>query len=155
MQNPETVRSIISELRDTGIRIGIDDFGTGYSSLAHLHRLPLDLLKIDKSFIQGMLTCSETREIVRTIIALAQNLHLDIVAEGVETLEQQQLLFEMGCTHAQGYLYSRSMPSDDVTAFLRDYAPLAQPLRSSLPFSEIEDRLQRSQKLLDVLRSPQ
>lgn len=154
MQNPDTVRSIINELRDMGIRIGIDDFGTGYSSLAYLHRLPLDLLKIDKSFILNMMSCSETREIVRTIIALAQNLHLDIVAEGVETVEQQQVLFEMGCTHAQGFLYSRSMPSDAVATFLRTYEPRLPRQKLSRQFSEIEDRLDQSTQLLLSLREP-
>ncbi len=155
MQNPDTVRSIINELRDTGIRIGIDDFGTGYSSLAYLHRLPLDLLKIDKSFIQNMMTCNETQEIVRTIIALAQNLHLDTVAEGVETVEQQQLLFEMGCTHAQGFLYSKSMASDDVGEFLRNYRPQSIKTPANHPFAEIEARLQHSAELLESLRDRQ
>jgi len=148
MQNPEQARSIISELREIGIRIGIDDFGTGYSSLAYLHRLPLDLLKIDKSFVQNMLQCSETREIVRTIIALAQNLNLDIVAEGVETKDQQQLLFEMGCTHAQGYLYSKSIPAENVDGFLQNYllqSPQANRLRAH---SEIEQRLEQAAQLL-------
>jgi diguanylate cyclase (GGDEF)-like protein/PAS domain S-box-containing protein len=149
MQNPEQVRSIISELRDTGIRIGIDDFGTGYSSLAYLHRLPLDLLKIDKSFILGMLTCGETREIVRTIISLAQNLDLDIVAEGVETPEQQQLLFEMGCTHAQGYLYSKSMPAESVLTFLQNFKPDIPRVSQVRKHGEIEDRLERARELLE------
>jgi diguanylate cyclase (GGDEF)-like protein/PAS domain S-box-containing protein len=148
MQNPEYVRSIISELREFGIRIGIDDFGTGYSSLAYLHRLPLDLLKIDKSFVHNMLPCSETREIVRTIITLAQNLNLDIVAEGVETKEQQQLLFEMGCTHAQGYLFSRSIPASHVEGFLRNYTPKHPPGTRVRPHSEIQDRLEQAAELL-------
>lgn len=148
MQNPEYVRTIISELREFGIRIGIDDFGTGYSSLAYLHRLPLDLLKIDKSFVRNMLQCGETREIVRTIITLAQNLNLDIVAEGVETNEQQQLLFEMGCTHAQGYLYSRSIPASQVEGFLCTYTPQQPPGARIRPHSEIEDRLENAAELL-------
>ncbi len=148
MQNPEQIRQIVSELRGRGIRIGIDDFGTGYSSLAYLHRLPLDLLKIDKSFVQNMLFCGETREIVRTIITLAQNLNLDIVAEGVETPEQHQLLFDMGCTHAQGYLFSKSIPNAEVIPFLRSYAtrtPQSVPLRTH---ADIHDRLERSAELL-------
>lgn len=123
MQNPEAVRQIMNDLRATGIRIGIDDFGTGYSSLAYLHRLPLDVIKIDKSFVRDMMICTETREIVRTIIALGHNLELDIVAEGVETREQQELLFQLGCTHAQGYLYARPMASDTVVGFLRSFQP--------------------------------
>ncbi len=147
MQNPEQARSIISELREIGIRIGIDDFGTGYSSLAYLHRLPLDLLKIDKSFVQNMLQCSETREIVRTIITLAQNLNLDIVAEGVETKDQQQLLFEMGCTHAQGYLYSKSIPAANVDGFLQNYVLQSPQTNRLRPHSEIEQRLGQAAQL--------
>ncbi len=70
-----------------------------------------------------MMVCTETREIVRTIIALGHNLELDIVAEGVESREQQELLFQLGCTHAQGYLYARPMPSDSVVGFLRSFQP--------------------------------
>jgi diguanylate cyclase (GGDEF)-like protein/PAS domain S-box-containing protein len=148
MKNPEHVRRIIHDLRETGIRVGIDDFGTGYSSLAYLHRLPLDVLKIDKSFVHNMHSCSETREIVRTIIALSQNLDLDIVAEGVETRDQQQMLFEMGCTHAQGYLYSRPIPAETVSEFLRSYQPI--PAQHSLTGTraEIEARLQHAEELL-------
>lgn len=115
---PEQTRIVMNELRDLGIRIGIDDFGTGYSSLAFLHRIPLDQLKIDHSFVHKMLNCSETRNIVRTIISLAQNLNLDVVAEGVETEAQRDLLYDMGCSHAQGYLYSPPVPGFDVPGLL-------------------------------------
>ena len=148
MQKPELVEQVISELRDAGIRIGIDDFGTGYSSLAYLHRLPLDLLKIDKSFVRNMHTCSETRAIVRTIITLAQSLNLDIVAEGVETPEQQRLLFEMGSTHAQGYLYSKPIPGDAVEGFLDKYTPLLPPSQPRRPHEEIEQHLELAADLL-------
>ena len=116
---PEQTRSMMNELRDRGIRIGIDDFGTGFSSLAFLHRIPLDLLKIDHSFVHSMVHCSETRDIVRTIINLAQSLNLDVVAEGVETAEQRDLLYEMGCSHAQGYLYSEPVPGGNVQNLLK------------------------------------
>ena len=149
MQNPEQARAIIGELREIGIRIGIDDFGTGYSSLAYLHRLPLDLLKIDKSFIQNILNCSETREIVRTIITLAQTLNLDIVAEGVETQDQQRLLFEMGCTHAQGFLYSRSMPTQNVSEFIRHWVSVPAESGRPRPHAEIEYHLEQAASLLE------
>ncbi len=115
---PEQTRIVMNELRDLGIRIGIDDFGTGCSSLAFLHRIPLDQLKIDHSFVHKMLSCSETRDIVRTIVNLAQSLNLDVVAEGVETEEQRDLLYEMGCSHAQGYLYSQPVSGFDVPGIL-------------------------------------
>lgn len=115
---PEQTRAVMNDLRDLGIRIGIDDFGTGFSSLSFLHRIPLDLLKIDQSFVHKMLDCSETRDIVRTIINLAQNLNLDVVAEGVETAEQRDLLYQMGCTHAQGYFYAQPVPGPEVLLLL-------------------------------------
>lgn len=115
---PEQTRAVMNELRDLGIRIGIDDFGTGYSSLSFLHRIPLDLLKIDQSFVHKMLDCCETRDIVRTIINLAQNLNLDVVAEGVESAEQRDLLYRMGCTHAQGYFYAQPVPGVKVPELL-------------------------------------
>lgn len=118
VENPKAVRSIVSELRAAGLRIGIDDFGTGVSSLATLHRLPLDLLKIDESFVTAMVDNEESREIVRTIISLARSLRLDTVAEGVETVQQEQLLIEMGCTHAQGFLYSQPVTEFDLPAII-------------------------------------
>jgi len=127
---PEQTRIMMNQLRDLGIRIGIDDFGTGFSSLAFLHRIPLDLLKIDHSFVHNMLHCGETRDIVRTIISLAQNLNLDVVAEGVETFEQRDLLFQMGCSHAQGYLYSHPVPGSDIPNLLKRNEALPSILRS-------------------------
>lgn len=126
--NPEQTRSMMNDLRDLGIRIGIDDFGTGFSSLAFLHRIPLDLLKIDNSFVRNMMQCGETRDIVRTIINLAENLNLDVVAEGIETDEQRDLLFEMGCSHAQGYLYSQPVLSSEIPNLL-----LSNETQQSLP----------------------
>lgn len=119
MENPEVARVVVGELRAAGFRIGIDDFGTGYSSLAYLHRLPLDLLKIDKSFVRDMLSSTDGREIVRTIVTLAQSLNLDIVAEGVETEIQRKMLFDLGCTHAQGYLFSRPLSVQDLTTLMQ------------------------------------
>jgi len=116
--NPEQTRTVMNELRDLGIRIGIDDFGTGTSSLPFLHRIPLDQLKIDRSFVHKMLNCRETRDVVRTIINLAQNLDLNIVAEGVESAEQRDLLYSMGCSHAQGYFYSPPVSAPDVAEVL-------------------------------------
>lgn len=105
-ENPGVARSVVMEMRAAGLRVGIDDFGTGVSSLASLHRLPVDLLKIDRSFVKTIAESEESREIVRTIISLAQSMKVDTVAEGVETIEQERILIGMGCTHAQGFLYS-------------------------------------------------
>ena len=115
MENPEIARHVIQQLRDSGVGVGLDDFGTGYSSLSYLHRLPLDLLKIDQSFVSSMRHGNESFEIVRTIIALAQGLNLNVIAEGVETSYQHELLSELGCTHAQGYFYSKPQPASAVS----------------------------------------
>ena len=112
MENPAAARQCISELRASGVGVGLDDFGTGYSSLSYLHRLPLDLLKIDKSFVHSMQHGNESYIIVRNIVALAQGLNLDIVAEGVETLEQHEMLTLLGCTHAQGYFYFKPQSAE-------------------------------------------
>jgi len=108
----------IDALRDLGVHLAIDDFGTGYSSLTYLKKLPADVLKIDQSFVRGMVTDERDRHIVATVIDLADKLGFETVAEGVETEEQATLLREMGCERAQGYLWHRPMPADDVMALL-------------------------------------
>jgi diguanylate cyclase (GGDEF)-like protein/PAS domain S-box-containing protein len=118
MDKPDIVCPVLEGLRKLGVRIGIDDFGTGYSSLAYLHRLPLDVLKVDRSFVSAMNGSDENREIVHTIITLGRSLGLDVVAEGVETEQQRDLLIELGCTHAQGYLFSKPVPANEVERLL-------------------------------------
>ena len=152
---PEQTRIVMNELRDLGIRIGIDDFGTGFSSLAFLHRIPLDLLKIDHSFVHKMLNCSETRDVVRTIINLAQNLDLDVVAEGVETAEQRDLLYEMGCTHAQGYFYSPPVLNSEVTEILQRNRETPSVPRSILPRDSESSRIESQLQNLDDLMRQQ
>jgi len=106
--NPDRrIAAIIAEIRAYGVRIGLDDFGTGYSSLSYLSRYPTDTIKIDKSFVTSLCSDDRTLAIVVLIIQLAKTLHVDVVAEGVETEEQALLLASMSCSHAQGYFYSR------------------------------------------------
>jgi diguanylate cyclase (GGDEF)-like protein/PAS domain S-box-containing protein len=114
MSNAEQSVKTIGELRKMGIRVSIDDFGTGYSSLSYLHRFPIDTLKIDRSFVMRIGEGGESSEIVQTIIKLASNLGMDVVAEGVETVEQLDFLRNINCGFGQGYYYSR--PVDNLSA---------------------------------------
>jgi len=118
VDNIEDIISTMNTLHETGIRFSLDDFGTGYSSLQYLKRLPFDQLKIDQSFVRDLTEDSNGRVIVRTIIAMAQNLNLDVIAEGVETEVEQQLLLDMGCTHYQGYLFGKPVPIEQFEALL-------------------------------------
>jgi len=114
----ESIRKLAA-LRDLGLRISLDDFGTGFSSLAYLSRLPLDTLKIDRGFVQGMTENPHDTSIVGTIISLAQALRLKVVAEGVETEQQAQLLRLLRCDQAQGFLFSRPVPAEEIEALLK------------------------------------
>ena len=109
----------LSVLRGVGVHVTMDDFGTGYSSLSYLARLPINSVKIDRSFISGMAVGPQDMAIVTTIIALARSLNLRVVAEGVETREQARLLSLLKCEEAQGFLYSRPLPAAEVGPLLR------------------------------------
>jgi PAS domain S-box-containing protein len=111
MGDAEKSGQVLSQLKSLGVRLSIDDFGTGYSSLSRLRRIPVDTLKIDRAFISHMDSDAESREILRVIITLAHNLGLKVVAEGTETEEQMNMLKQLNCEMAQGYLFSR--PADD------------------------------------------
>ncbi|VXC24614.1 Diguanylate cyclase/phosphodiesterase [Burkholderia sp. 8Y] len=114
MQDPEEATRLLETLRSLGIRFAVDDFGTGYSSLAYLQRFPLAKLKIDRSFVENLITSRNNRAIVSAVVGLAQSLGLELVAEGVETEAQRDLLAELGCDHMQGWLISQAMPSDEL-----------------------------------------
>jgi len=109
-------------LKVIGIRFSLDDFGTGYSSLQYLKKLPLDQLKVDQSFVRDIVTDNSDKAIVRTIITMAHNLNLDVIAEGVETEEQRQFLMSNGCVHYQGYLFSKPVPLAEFESLLRETA---------------------------------
>ena len=108
----------LDALRDLGVRVAIDDFGTGYSSFAALADLPIDILKIDKRFVDNLVSDDQGRGFVNAIMQLATTLHLDTTAEGVELPAQRDALIQMGCTHIQGYLFSPPMPADETYAYL-------------------------------------
>jgi diguanylate cyclase (GGDEF)-like protein/PAS domain S-box-containing protein len=119
LDNVDEIIAKMTALKARGINFSMDDFGTGYSSLQYLKRLPLDQLKIDQSFVRDIAVDSSDREIVRTIIAMAQSLNLNVIAEGVETEAQRQLLLGKGCTHYQGYLFGKPVPIDQFDALLQ------------------------------------
>ena len=121
MNNPDKSIEVLNQISDFGISIAIDDFGTGYSSLAYLKRLPINKLKIDRSFIKNLPEDAEDIAISKTIISLCSSLNLKVIAEGVETEEQKELLLENGCKFIQGYLYSRPLPVSKMTQFLIKY----------------------------------
>ncbi len=115
----ETAATQLAKLSDAGIRVSIDDFGTGYSSLAYLKELPIDTLKIDRSFVRDLPGNQDDVEITSTIIAMAKNLSLRVVAEGVETKDQLDFLIERGCNEYQGYYFAKPMPVGELAAFLK------------------------------------
>ncbi|MBN1173162.1 MAG: EAL domain-containing protein [Micromonosporaceae bacterium] len=133
MTAPEAVSATLAQLRRLGATIAIDDFGTGYSSLAYLRRLPIDVLKIDRSFIMSTDGNPCDTEIVRTIVALGRTLNLTVVAEGVETMEQAEFLQACGCAAAQGYLFGRPMTADGVEGWIREHDQRLRSVRGEAP----------------------
>jgi diguanylate cyclase (GGDEF)-like protein len=125
MENAEVAASLLAQLRGLGIQLSIDDFGTGYSSLSYLHRFPVDALKIDRSFVARMTDDGENGEIVRTIVTLASNLGMAVIAEGVETEAQHARLEALGCEYGQGYLYSKPVDAESALALIRRGTPHA------------------------------
>jgi EAL domain-containing protein (putative c-di-GMP-specific phosphodiesterase class I) len=105
MEDAEAATAMLRQLRSLDVQLSIDDFGTGYPSLSYLHRFPVNILKIDQSFVGRMTRDEESMGIVETIITLAQKLKMSVVAEGIETDEQRQRLIALNCTYGQGYLF--------------------------------------------------
>jgi len=118
MQDPARTVPILKQLKEMGILLSIDDFGTGYSSLTYLKRLPVHRLKIDQSFVRNAVMDPNDLAIIEAIIALANKLELELIAEGVETEEKKKLLLRAGCAHAQGYLYSKPVPAPELASML-------------------------------------
>ncbi len=138
MTNAENAISMMRQIRETGVQLSIDDFGTGHSSLSYLQRFPVNTLKIDRSFVNAMEDGSENGEIVRTVLALAKILKLEVVAEGIESITQFHQLRVLGCEFGQGYLFSRPLPVREIEKMLaskfqwedilpaHEYTPLGQ-----------------------------
>lgn len=112
MENAESAAKLLTEIRNLGVKIAIDDFGTGYSSLSYLKRLPIDTVKLDRSFVNGATTDPDDAALVMAIVTLAHNLRLTVIAEGVETAEQLSFLRLLRCNEGQGYLFSKPVPPD-------------------------------------------
>jgi EAL domain-containing protein (putative c-di-GMP-specific phosphodiesterase class I) len=118
LEHAGPAQDMLARLRELGVVLCMDDFGTGYSSLGYLHRFPIDELKIDRSFVARMELDPRNAQLVQAIVALARNLGVKVVAEGVETREQLAALRALGCDFAQGFLFSRALPEADADALL-------------------------------------
>jgi EAL domain-containing protein (putative c-di-GMP-specific phosphodiesterase class I) len=123
LDSPGEAAMVLRELRDFGVKVYLDDFGTGYSSLSHLHKLPVDALKIDRSFVDSLLRPGRPA-IVESILALARTLNTSVVAEGIESDVQARELERLGCTHAQGFLFSRPLSTEKAEALIAANRPL-------------------------------
>ena len=142
MENAEHTINILNHLKQIGVQLSIDDFGTGYSSLSHLHRLPFDTLKIDRSFVCRVGEHGEDSEVLQTVISLAKNLKIRVIAEGIETPAQLAVLQNLGCDYGQGYLLAKPKPREETEELLYKrpnwlpsdaYAELAAENRQEAP----------------------
>ncbi|MCW8982522.1 MAG: EAL domain-containing protein [Gammaproteobacteria bacterium] len=122
MHDPKTMIAILNEVKEVGVELALDDFGTGHSSLAYLQRFPFDKLKIDRSFIKNVDNSEDSAAIAKTIGAMARSLHLDLIAEGVETQEQVDFLIDCGCDAIQGFYFSRPVPAAEFEKLLANSA---------------------------------
>jgi EAL domain-containing protein (putative c-di-GMP-specific phosphodiesterase class I) len=131
MENDKVAVTLLEELRSSGIRLAVDDFGTGYSSLGALLRLPIDQLKIDRSFVQGLPADEDAGTIARAVVSLGHSLNLTVLAEGIETDAQLVALREFGCDLGQGFLFSRAVPDGDLQEVVAELANAAPALGGS------------------------
>jgi EAL domain-containing protein (putative c-di-GMP-specific phosphodiesterase class I) len=119
MQNVDETVALLESIKVLGVRLALDDFGTGYSSLSYLRRFPIDVLKIDQSFVRGMSANSQDAQLISAIIGMGKSLDLNIIAEGVETVEQLNFLKNQHCEEGQGYLFSKAVSSKDFSQLLQ------------------------------------
>jgi EAL domain-containing protein (putative c-di-GMP-specific phosphodiesterase class I) len=124
-QNAQTVEQSLRTLSVAGVTIALDDFGTGYASLAHLKRFPVDVVKIDRSFVSEMESDAGDAAIVRAVLNLSHKLGIQVVAEGIETLAQASLLWEQDCELGQGYFFGRPLAGEDVSQFIQSWSCVA------------------------------
>ena len=126
MRDPSATAQRLTALKELGVSIAVDDFGTGYSSLAYLSAFPIDTLKIDRSFINGISTSSDSAALVNTLVKLAKTLRLNTVAEGIETDTQLSALKDLQCEHGQGYLLGRPQEPHAIQALLNNVPTTAE-----------------------------
>ena len=119
MDDPQVIIDALVQLKSHGIGIALDDFGTGFSSLSYLQKLPLDRLKVDRAFVTNIAKEGES-VIAETIIDLGKKMNLKVIAEGIEEIEQQERLIELGCDEVQGFYYAKPMPEDEFLHFLKN-----------------------------------
>lgn len=122
LKDTGTVVAVLNQIKELGMKIQMDDFGTGYSSLSYLHKFPFDVIKIDRSFVNGMIEDVSKISLIRTIILMAKELNKEIVAEGIETLEELDVLVELGCKYGQGFYISKAVNAATATALLQECA---------------------------------
>jgi EAL domain-containing protein (putative c-di-GMP-specific phosphodiesterase class I) len=125
MEDTESILKLLMRIKSLGIRLAIDDFGTGYSSLSYLQQFPIDILKIDRSFVDGIESSQQKNAVARTIINLSGTLQLSTIAEGVEKTEQAEILRELGCDYGQGYFFARPVPIEQFEELLVSMNPAA------------------------------
>jgi EAL domain-containing protein (putative c-di-GMP-specific phosphodiesterase class I) len=155
MQNVDRAIKLLDAIQSRGIRLAIDDFGTGYSSMSLMKQFPIDTIKIDQSFVKELATNSEDRAIATAIIAMGRALGLTVVAEGVETEEQDDFLRNQYCDELQGYFFSRPVSPAEITLLLKEYpAPSLQPGQDTVdvehPRSAMKQRLDKFGMRADV-----
>ena len=139
MENPVQTIEVLQRIRDNGTQISIDDFGTGHSSLSKLHRFGFDSLKIDRAFVQELLTEGYADLLVNTILLLAKSIGLEVVAEGIETQQEADRLIEMGCSVGQGYLFGRPSPANEASVLVKALVLESQGLCASLARNQSSD----------------
>jgi EAL domain-containing protein (putative c-di-GMP-specific phosphodiesterase class I) len=132
MQNVARAIKLLDEIQDRGVRLAIDDFGTGYSSMSLMKQFPIDTIKIDRSFVRDLAENPQDRAIATAIINMGKALGLTVVAEGVETTEQDAFLRRHSCDELQGFLFSKPVPADDIPKLLRPFVP-APSLQPEIP----------------------
>lgn len=121
LSNPWKIVDVVARCRTIGVKFALDDFGTGYSCLSHVKNIPADFVKIDKSFVENIVNSAKDRDLVRAIIALAQSFGCEVIAEGVETVDQGLVLLQLGCPIAQGYVIAKPMEADKFPEWVRRY----------------------------------